>query len=486
MIDLFKLHDDIEDKGAYSWIVVDGPEVFNNFKVLVDKIREKSNCSTEDLSRKVSERIGCSTSMLYDIFHGRTEWISLILINDLLAILKKLDADEETAKLKSKFLNSIKFLKSVPRATSKTKAAKKLSKELAEFCGIHAADGSLNLQISIESNSKRSLAEIKNRLSGEFPELKISKIRRGRSEGRYTISFHVIHKTRAKVLSYLNKHSISYSVAYKLEFIDSSKSSMEYLKKIIFNLFEYQIKIKPKPGGGGGYYVLFSNKIMGRYLKNVFDFPIGKKSDIVDAPRVIKNALFSIQKAFVRGAMQFDGSVKRKGTIAFSTNSKKLLNFFLNILRKDKIKGAAWVRKRRKKELGFEFSPTKQWLSYFIEGTLKYQRLYEYIYGFKEVVRSKKEAIKVFDKAFPPSSRSTLLFAELIKKASKLGEFTNYQILNKLNVNYKTLLFMLRILEKAGVIRVNRVKMLERIEGKSDKITFNPDIKKWRAPYVYE
>lgn len=34
MIDLFKLHDDIEDKGAYSWIVIDGPEVFINFKLL--------------------------------------------------------------------------------------------------------------------------------------------------------------------------------------------------------------------------------------------------------------------------------------------------------------------------------------------------------------------------------------------------------------------------------------------------------------------
>jgi len=486
MIDLFKLHDNIEDKGAYSWIVVDGPEVLNNFKVLVDKIREKSNCSTEDLSRKVSERIGCSTSMLYDIFHGRTEWISLILINDLLTILKELDTDEEATKLKSKFLGSIKFLKSTPRSFIKIKAARKLSSELAEFCGIHAADGSLNLQISIESNNKRKIAGTKSKLNQEFSKIKISEIRRGRSEGKYMISFYVIHKTRAKVLNYLNRYNINYSVAYKLEFIDGSRSIMEYLRGLVSKLFGYCMKIKPKPGGGGGHYVLFSNKIMGRYLKNIFDFPLGKKSNVVDAPGLIKKAPFTIQKAFIRGLIQFDGSVKRKGTIAFSTNSKKLLNFFLNILKKDRIRGAVWVRKRRKKELGFESSPTKRWLSYFIEGTLKYQRLYEYIYGFKEMVRSEKEAMKIFDKAFPPSSRSTLAFAELIKKASKLGEFTNYQILNKLNVNYRTLLFILRILEKAKIIKVNRVKILERIEGKRDKITFNSDIKKWRAPYVYE
>lgn len=483
MIDLFKLHDDIEDKGAYSWIVVDGPEVFDNFQLLIKKIIEDSNCSIKSLSREVSKKIGCSTSMLYDILNGRTPCISLALISDLLAILRAVNADKAT-ELKNKFLHSIKFLKSNPRSTVRIKAVKKLSTELAEFCGIHAADGSLNLAIDIESNSQRNLTEIKNKLSKEFPELKISKIRGGRSKDKYAISFYVIHKTRAKVLSYLNKHSINYSIAYKLEFIDFSRSSMEYLRELISNLFEYQIKIRHRETGEG-HYALFSNKIMGRYLKNLFGFPIGKKSDTVEAPELIKKAPFSIQKAFTRGFIQFDGSVKRKGTIAFSTNSKKLLNFFLNILRKDRIRGAGWVRKRRKKELGFESSPTKQWLSYFIKGTLKYQRLYEYIYGFKEVAMAKKEAIKVFDKAFPPSSRSTLAFAELIKKASKLGEFTNYQILNKLNVNYRTLLFMLRILEKAGVIKVDRVKMLERIEGKRDKITFTSDIKKWRVPYVY-
>lgn len=355
MIDLFKLHDDIEDKGAYSWIVVDGPEVLNNFEVLVDKIREKSNRSTEDLARKVSERIGCSTSMLYDILNGRTPCISLTLISDLLTILKAVDSDK-AAELKSKFLDSIKFLKSNPRSTIKIKAVKKLSTELAEFCGIHAADGSLNLVIDIESNNKRNVTEIKNKLSKKFPELKISKIRKGRSEDKYAISFYVIHKTRAKVLSYLNKHSINYSVAYKLEFIDFSRSSMEYLRELISNLFEYQIKIRHRETGKG-YYALFSNKIMGRYLKNLFEFPIGKKSDIVEAPELIKKAPFSIQKAFTRGFIQFDGSVKRKGTIALSTNSKKLLNFFLNILRKDKIRGTWWVGKKRKKELGFESSP---------------------------------------------------------------------------------------------------------------------------------
>lgn len=482
MIDLFKLHDDIEDKGAYSWIVVDGPTLFNNFKFLIDKITEKSEYSVKALPKKVSKRIGCSDSMLYDILNGRTKWISLVLISDLLAILREVDGDKAT-ELKTKFLHSIKFLKSTPRSLIKIRAAKELSSELAEFCGIHAADGSLALAITVESKNREEMAKLKNKLSKVFPGLRISGIRTTRD--KWGTSFYVTHKVKDKILIFLNKHNINFSVSYKLEFIDCSKGSMEYLKELITRLFGYSIKVE-RSKTKKAYYVHFSNKIMGRYLKNIFDFPVGKKSSIVDAPKLIKNASFVTQKAFIRGIMQFDGSVKRKGSIAFSTNSKKLLNFFLDILRKDKIRGTVWVRKRRKQELGFESSPTKQWLSYFVKGTLKYQRLYEYIYGFKGVVRSKKEAIKVFDKAFPPSSRSTLVFAGLIKKASKLGEFTNYQILNKLNVNYRTLLFMLRILEKAGVIKVDRVEMLERIEGKSDKITFNSDIKKWRVPSVHE
>jgi len=117
MINLFKLHDDIEDKGAYSWIVGNRTNLFINFKRLIDKITKKSNYSVKSLSRKVSKRIGCSTSMLYDILNGRTKWIFLRLIEDLLHILKELDKSDETARIRNGFLASIKFLKSTPRST---------------------------------------------------------------------------------------------------------------------------------------------------------------------------------------------------------------------------------------------------------------------------------------------------------------------------------------------------------------------------------
>lgn len=483
MIDLFKLHDNIEDKGAYSWIVVDGPKVFTNFQILLDKVTGKLNCSRESLSREVSKRIGCSTSMLYDILNGRTQWISLLLINDLLAILGELGEYEQSAKLKDKFLDSIKFLKSAPRSTVIIKTVKQLSPQLAELCGIHAADGSLNLVIDIESKKKRSLVEIQNRLHEEFPELKISKTRK--RNNKYVIYFYLTRQTREKVLKYLNGRNINFNVSYKVEFVEREKNSMKYLKKLIADLFGYNIKIKRKKGGNC-YCVLFSNKIIGRYLKNIFDFPIGKKSDIVDAPELVRKSPFSIQKAFTRGLMQFDGSVKMKGTIAFSTNSRQLLIFLLEVVERDKLEGITWRRKHREQELGFESLPTKQWLTYFIEKTSKYQRLYEHIYGFTGRIKSMEEAMKIFEKAFPQKNRSTLSLIRLISMTSKTKEFTRYQVSDKLNTRYKTLEAPVRILEKAQIVKVDRREMLERFEGKSDKITFNPNIKEWRVPCVFE
>ena len=495
MIDLFKLQDNTEDRGAYSWIVVDGPKVFFNFRLLVNKITEKSNCSIKSLSGKISERIGCSTSMLYDILNGKTKWLSLRLIDEFLTILREFNENQKATKIKNEFLNSIGFLKSAPRSPVKIKAVKKLSPELAELCGIHAADGSLNLQISIEALRRERINKVKRELNNRFPKLKIS--RPFKRENKYRIFFNVTNETQTKIFEFLNGHDINFSLGYRLEFVDSDKRSMEYLKKLIFTLFGYHIKIETKKKEKGGYYyVHFSNKILGRYLKNIFDFPVGKKSSTVNVPKLIKNASFSIQRAFVRGLIQFDGSVRMNGNVALSTNSKQLLNFVLSTFKKDKLEGNIWESKNRKGELGFESPPAKKWLTYFIKGTQKYRRLYEHIYGFRGKAKSPKQAMKIFEKTFPSNSRSFLTFPQLIKTAKKLGEFTRYQILNKvksdcisersrsLPAKYKSLSVKLDILEKANIIKVNPVEMPERFKRKSDKIVFNNKFREWKLPLL--
>ena len=216
---------------------------------------------------------------------------------------------------------------------------------------------------------------------------------------------------------------------------------------------------------------------------------MGKKSRIVDAPKLVKNGLFTIQKAFARGLIQFDGSVRMNGNVALSTNSKQLLNFVLSTFKKDKLEGNIWESKNRKGELGFESPPAKKWLTYFIKGTQKYRRLYEHIYGFRGKAKSPKQAMKIFEKTFPSDSRSFLTFPQLIKTAKKLGEFTRYQILDKLKSDYapkdyKSLSTKLDILEKANIIKVNSVRMTDRFEEKSDRITFNNKVRDWKLPLV--
>jgi hypothetical protein len=176
--------------------------------------------------------------------------------------------------------------------------------------------------------------------------------------------------------------------------------------------------------------------------------------------------------------------VKRNGKVTLSTNSKHLLDFFLSIIKRDNLKGAVWARKNRKKELTFESPSSKQWLAYFIKGTLKYQRLREHIYGFRENAKSMGKTLKIFDATFPTGSSSTLLFSKLIKTAFKLKDFTRYQISDKLGIHYKPLSVMLDILEKAKIIKIERVEMLDRFERKSDKITFNNTVETWRTPLL--
>ena len=486
MINFFKLHNNTEDKGAYSWIVVNGPEVFFNFQQLVKKITEKSNCSMKSLSRRVSKRIGCTDSILYDIANGRTKWISLKLIESLLIILKEIGEEKEALELRKKFLNSIKFLKSTPRSVIKIKVIKRLSAELAEFCGIHAADGSLNFSVNIESKNKKKTIETRNILEKEFPGIRISKIRKNKDD--YYFYVYLNQTLRDKFLECLRQNNIDFWTSYRVEFVDNNLNAMRHLKNLILELFGYNVKIKSIKGVNG-YYIHFSNKIIGRYLKNIFKFPVGKKSDIVDVPRLIKEASFEIRKAFVRGLLQFDGSVKINGNVVFSTNSKRLLNFFRNTIKEKNLPGNVWKRKDRKKELVFESPPNKKWLTYFVKGTSKYQRLYEHIYGFRGKVKSTKQAIKILEKAFPSNKQAFSSFPTLVKRVKQLKEFTRYQILNILKSDYtpkdyKLLSTKLDILEKANIIKVNPVKMLERFQKQSDKITFNKNFRRWKLPLL--
>jgi len=93
-LDLFKLHDGLMEQGPYSWIVVDGPNLFIQFKELVLKILSYRKYRKLDLCREISTRLDCSEDLLNDILRKKTKWIHLRLIEELLFILQEFNIKE--------------------------------------------------------------------------------------------------------------------------------------------------------------------------------------------------------------------------------------------------------------------------------------------------------------------------------------------------------------------------------------------------------
>ena len=126
-LDLFKLHDGLMEQGPYSWIVVDGPNLFIQFKELVLKILSYRKYRKLDLCREISTRLDCSEDLLNDILRKKTKWIHLRLIEELLFILQEFNI-KEANKYRRYIINKIEWLKSCPRSQQKIKVVKYLNK----------------------------------------------------------------------------------------------------------------------------------------------------------------------------------------------------------------------------------------------------------------------------------------------------------------------------------------------------------------------
>ena len=119
-----------------------------------------------------------------------------------------------------------------------------------------------------------------------------------------------------------NRHS------FQWELSDQYKENLEKISQIIFSLFKLQLKIK-KFEKANAWYIRTRKQIIPRFLIQLFDMPIGKKSSIVKEPSVLKepekdNRLLTkptshqIKKLrfyFLKGIMMFDGFCSLSGGI---------------------------------------------------------------------------------------------------------------------------------------------------------------------------
>ena len=144
----------------------------------------------------------------------------------------------------------------------------------------------------------------------------------------------------------------------------SNKELIDYIKETCMKLFNRNFNIHPvkqRERKKLTYQMVMDSKSIYLLLNKVFEIPIGKKSNIVYVPKIIKKANKSIKSAFLIGILLTEGGNRRRG-IGMSTASKKLWKDLIQIFKEVGIKVFAdkWVYKKYNKEYyGFYFKRDK-------------------------------------------------------------------------------------------------------------------------------
>ncbi|MEK6935332.1 MAG: hypothetical protein AABW67_00945 [Nanoarchaeota archaeon] len=144
----------------------------------------------------------------------------------------------------------------------------------------------------------------------------------------------------------------------------SNKKLIDYIQKTCVKLFNRNFNIHPvkqRERKQLTYQMVMDSKSIYLLLNKVFEIPIGKKSNIVYVPKIIKKANKSIKSAFLIGIMLTEGGNRRRG-IGMSTASEKLWKDLIQIFKEIGIKVFTdkWIYKKYNKEYyGFYFKKDK-------------------------------------------------------------------------------------------------------------------------------
>ncbi len=94
---------------------------------------------------------------------------------------------------------------------------------------------------------------------------------------------------------------------YEITITDESKEHLQDIVELLEELFNIKTNVKTAYNGKW-YRILFSSSTIHRFLNKVFEMPLGYKKGKLRVPKVIKNAPLEIQKYFIIGFFDGDGS----------------------------------------------------------------------------------------------------------------------------------------------------------------------------------
>lgn len=332
----------------------------------------KKTISRFSLAEIIAKKLHCSSYIVWQSLSKR-KWIPIPIILELLKIWK-----EKTKKQYSgmkdvlkEIKNKTEFLKLNNPASKPIKCIKNLDINLCKILGAFAADGNLYLQTKLSSFDSKNLKKIIKGISRDGTR-KIYFDKGRKCWFFQTSDSEIINKIKNK--KYPRTVWISFS--YKITLREQYKYSVKIFSNWYKDVFGIKLIVR-KSKGENEWFVVTTNKILGRYL-NLFGFPIGKKSKIVNEPLIVKNSNHEHRKAFALGVMTFDGSVTLDGMLKLMVKSQKLRDSIVDIFSKEFGKNNLTIGFTKRGEYFLQTKKTLpiESMKEFIEnGTVKYKRL---------------------------------------------------------------------------------------------------------------
>ena len=353
-----------QDKHPRTWICLKGDKLKNILKELEKDVLKNQKWNKNRLNKEVANRLNCAINTIGMVLREERKFYPIPIIEILLKFSKN----------KQKFLREItgdiEYLKVNSASAKPVKAVNESNKNLAKILGAFMADGSLSVQIIIASSQPRDLDKVRHNLTNlQIPH----SFGNAPSRKQHYISI----QANRNNFKFLNKLTSSFhfliQTHYNIELTDEYKDNVEAFIRWIKD--EFGINPTNFYKKRNAWRVIFSNKILARYLICFFNIVPGPKTYDACEPEIIKKSHLTIRKEFAMGVLMFDGCVTKDREISFVTKSRNLINSISEIWGKDKIKFGKSINKKRNEYLLFTLRNNKEGklLKYFEVDTQKWK-----------------------------------------------------------------------------------------------------------------
>ena len=358
-----------------TWLCLRGKKLNNTFKLLEKSVRHRSKLSRNAVAKLISSKYGCSINTIGRILQGNTKYYPIPILLELLGLNKN------SERIANQINKDVEYLKVNSASSKPIKALKSLNKNLSKIIGAFMADGSLSVQVVIADMYLENL----ERVISMFKEHKVH-FSQGASPARkqYYISCNANRDNQTSIskiltaISGINKIQTHFTLELTEEYKDSVETFAEWIEK------EFAIQPTNFQRKKGAWQVIFSNKILARYLNVFFGIYPGPKTFDAREPSIISASNLKIRKAFAQGVMMFDGCVTKTGQMTLSVKSNALCDSVADIWMKDGINFGRNKQANRGEHIIFSYANNKHGKvsEYFDKNTQK-AKLLDWVHGIK-------------------------------------------------------------------------------------------------------